>query len=274
MTPARRLPTGVSTGGAPGCPHCGTDNVAGAKFCMECGASLSTTCPACGHATIPGQKFCSECGTALAPGLTQAREATRTFASGASSVVVPMPRRDPTELRRVSVMFVDLVGYTALTESWDPSDVRDMLGHYFDAARGIVDRYGGTIDKFIGDAVMAVWGTPVAREDDAARSVRAALELVEAVASLGGRVGAPDLRARAGIVTGQAAHAEPRGGRGRWRPRQHGGPHSGRRRPRNGVRRRRHTPGDLGRRSPTRTRGATRSRASPSRFSCGAQSRC
>jgi class 3 adenylate cyclase/tetratricopeptide (TPR) repeat protein len=120
-------------------------------------------------------------------------------------VVVPLPRRDPTELRRVSVMFVDLVGYTALTESWDPSDVRDMLGHYFDAARGIVDRHGGTIDKFIGDAVMAVWGTPVAREDDAARSVRAGLELVEAVASLGGRVGAPDLRARAGIVTGQAA---------------------------------------------------------------------
>ena len=179
--------------------------MAGAKFCTECGANLPTTCPACGHATIPGQKFCSECGTALPPGLTQAREATLAFASGASSVVVPLPRRDPTELRRVSVMFVDLVGYTALTESWDPSDVRDMLGHYFDAARGIVDRYGGTIDKFIGDAVMAVWGTPVAREDDAARSVRAALELVEAVASLGGRVGAPDLRARAGIVTGQAA---------------------------------------------------------------------
>jgi class 3 adenylate cyclase/tetratricopeptide (TPR) repeat protein len=116
-----------------------------------------------------------------------------------------MPRRDPAELRRVSVMFVDLVGYTPLTESWDPSDVRDLLGHYFETARGIVDRYGGTIDKFIGDAVMAVWGTPVAREDDAARSVRAALELVDAVASLGHRVGAPDLRARAGIVTGQAA---------------------------------------------------------------------
>jgi len=105
----------------------------------------------------------------------------------------------------VSVLFVDLVGYTSLTESWDPSDVRDMLGHYFDAARGIVDRYGGTIEKFIGDAVMAVWGTPVAREDDAERAVRAALELVDTVASLGDRVGAPGLCARAGIVTGQAA---------------------------------------------------------------------
>jgi class 3 adenylate cyclase/predicted ATPase len=102
-------------------------------------------------------------------------------------------------------MFVDLVSYTSLAESWDPEDIRDLLGHYFDAARGIVDRYGGTIEKFIGDAVMAVWGTPVAREDDAERTVRAALELVDSVATLGGTVGAPGLSARAGIVTGQAA---------------------------------------------------------------------
>ena len=134
---ARTLLDGVSTGGALGCPHCGTDNVAGAKFCMECGASLSTSCPACGHATIPGQRFCSECGTALAPGLAPPRDATRTFSGGAPAAVVPMPRRDPAELRRVSVMFVDLVGYTPLTESWDPSDVRDLLGHYFETARRI-----------------------------------------------------------------------------------------------------------------------------------------
>jgi class 3 adenylate cyclase/tetratricopeptide (TPR) repeat protein len=172
---------------------------------MECGASLSASCPACGVATEPGQKFCSECGTALAPGLTGAREATRTFGDGAPSGAVATPRRESAELRRVSVLFVDLVGYTSLAESWDPSDVRDLLGHYFEVARGIVDRYGGTIEKFIGDAVMAVWGTPVAREDDAERTVRAALELVDAVAALGGRVGAPDLRACAGIVTGQAA---------------------------------------------------------------------
>src|ERR1700733_14265752 len=103
---ARTLLDGVSTGGAFGCPHCGTDNVAGAKFCMECGASLSTTCPACGPAALPGQKFRSERAPRLARGVTQAREATRTLASGASSVVVPMPRRDPTEQGRVSVMFV------------------------------------------------------------------------------------------------------------------------------------------------------------------------
>ena len=105
----------------------------------------------------------------------------------------------------MSVLFVDLVGYTSLSELLDPEDVRDLLGHYFDAARSIVDRYGGTIEKFIGDAVMAVWGTPLAREDDAERAVRAALELVDAVAGLRHDAGASDLRARAGVVTGQAA---------------------------------------------------------------------
>ena len=193
------------TGGVTVCPHCAADTLLGAKFCMECGASLSTSCPACGHTTAPGQKFCSECGATLASGLTATREATRTFSDGAPAPSVPSPRRESAELRRVSVLFVDLVGYTSLTETWDPSDVRDLLSNYFDVAREIVERYGGTIEKFIGDAVMAVWGTPAAREDDAERTVRAAFEIVDAVAALGGRVRAPDLRARAGIVTGHAA---------------------------------------------------------------------
>src|SRR5438045_4627756 len=80
-----------------------------------------------------------------------------------------------------------------------------MLGRYFETARTVVARYGGTVEKFIGDAVMAVWGTPVAREDDAERAVRAALELVDAVEAMGASVGAPDLRARAGVLTGEAA---------------------------------------------------------------------
>jgi class 3 adenylate cyclase/tetratricopeptide (TPR) repeat protein len=105
----------------------------------------------------------------------------------------------------VSVLFVDLVGYTSVSELLDPDDVRDLLGHYFDAVRSIVERYGGTIEKFIGDAVLAVWGTPVAREDDAERAVRAALEVVDAVAELRHEGRASDLRARAGVVTGQAA---------------------------------------------------------------------
>ena len=94
------------------------------------------------------------------------------------------PRAAPS-CASLSVLFVDLVGYTALSESRDAEDVRDLLGHYFEQAKTIIDRYGGTIEKFIGDAVMAVWGVPVAREDDAERAVRAGLELVEAVERFG-----------------------------------------------------------------------------------------
>jgi class 3 adenylate cyclase/tetratricopeptide (TPR) repeat protein len=109
------------------------------------------------------------------------------------------------ELRLVSVVFADLVGFTHLSESRDPEEVRDLLSRYFDLSRALIERYGGTVEKFIGDAVMAVWGAPAATEDDAERAVRAALDLVGAVAVLGAEVGAPDLRARAGVLTGEAA---------------------------------------------------------------------
>jgi class 3 adenylate cyclase len=105
----------------------------------------------------------------------------------------------------VSVLFADLVGFTTLSENRDAEEVRELLSRYFETARTIIARYGGTVEKFIGDAVMAVWGTPVAREDDAERGVRAALDLVAAVTSLGDEVGAQGLRARAGILTGEAA---------------------------------------------------------------------
>ena len=112
---------------------------------------------------------------------------------------------DLVELRVVSVLFADLVGFTSLSESRDPEAVRELLSRYFDVCRELVERYGGTVEKFIGDAVMAVWGAPVAQEDDAERAVRAALDLVEAVAALGEEVHAPELAARAGVLTGTAA---------------------------------------------------------------------
>jgi class 3 adenylate cyclase/tetratricopeptide (TPR) repeat protein len=105
----------------------------------------------------------------------------------------------------VSVLFADLVGFTTLSESRDAEEVRELLTRYFDTCRRLVTRYGGTVEKFIGDAVMAVWGTPVAQEDDAERAVRAALDLTAAVTALGDEVGAQDLRARAGVLTGEAA---------------------------------------------------------------------
>jgi len=104
-----------------------------------------------------------------------------------------------------SVLFCDMAGFTPLSEARDPEAVRELLSEYFDRARTIIGRYGGVVEKFIGDAVMAVWGTPVASEGDAERAVRAGLDLVAAVAELGAGAGVPGLAARAGVVTGEVA---------------------------------------------------------------------
>jgi len=169
------------------CSHCGAENRADAKFCGECGARLAALCPACSTPNEPGRKFCYECGASLAAVPAQPREA-------------PLAER-----RLVSVLFADLVGFTTLSESRDAEEVRELLSRYFDTCRRLIGLYGGTVEKFIGDAVMAVWGTPTATEDDAERAVRAALDLVAAVSALGDELGASELRARAGVLTGEAA---------------------------------------------------------------------
>jgi class 3 adenylate cyclase/predicted ATPase len=104
-----------------------------------------------------------------------------------------------------SVLFCDLVGFTPLSESQDPEAVRELLSRYFEVARTVTGRYGGVVEKFIGDAVMAVWGTPTATEGDAERAVRAALDLVAVAADLGAEAGVAGLAARCGVVTGEVA---------------------------------------------------------------------
>ena len=171
------------------CSSCGTENREGRKFCSACGAPLSHACPRCGAANDPGDRFCGECGTLLHEGTPSGE-----------------PRPAPVSERKlVSVLFADLVGFTALSEDRDPEEVRELLSRYFETARTLITRYGGTVEKFIGDAVMAVWGTPVTREDDAERAVRAGLELVDAVGLLGEEASALGLSARAGVATGETA---------------------------------------------------------------------
>ena len=115
------------------------------------------------------------------------------IASGRRRSAPPVPAapaaEQVTERRLVSVLFADLVGFTTLSESRDAEEVRALLSRYFDTCRRLIELYGGTVEKFIGDAVMAVWGTPTATEDDAERAVRAALDLVAAVSALGEEVG-------------------------------------------------------------------------------------
>src|SRR4051794_9909000 len=178
------------------CTACGTVNPAGRKFCGECGGRLAVACAACGASLDAGQKFCGECGTPIvaAGSATMAQVVQPSAATGA-------PASAPVSERRlVSVLFADLVGFTPFAEERDSEDVRETLTKYFELAADVIARYGGTIEKFIGDAVMAVWGTPTTHEDDAERAVRAALELVEAVPSL-----AAGIAARAGVLTGEAA---------------------------------------------------------------------
>ena len=182
------------------CPSCGSTNVTGAKFCNECGTRLASGCPGCGAENAPGAKFCNECGTRLAT------DATGAATPAPVEAAAPPARSAPTTERRlVSVMFADLVGFTTLAADRDSEAVRELLGRYFDTARDIVERYGGTIEKFIGDAVMAVWGTPVANENDAELAVRSALDLVEAVRGLDSGADGRGLEARAGVLTGEAA---------------------------------------------------------------------
>ena len=151
------------------CSTCGTENRAGTEVLRGCAAPLALLCPSCSVANEPEMRFCGECATPLAG---------------------PRPQRPRTaapvaERRHVSVLFADLVGFTPFAEERDAEEVRDILARYFEIAGEVIGRHGGTVEKFIGDAVMAVWGAPLAREDDAERAVRAGLELVDAVRTIG-----------------------------------------------------------------------------------------
>ncbi len=175
------------------CPHCSEETPDGKRFCANCGQAITLRCVTCGAELIAGKPFCAECGTRVDGEVARA-------APPASSETAPSAER-----RLCSILFVDLVGFTTFAEHRDAERVRDILTHYFERAQQVVDAYGGIVEKFIGDAVMAVWGAPVANEDDAERAVRAGLDIVDAVAALSSELSVPELKARAGVVTGEAA---------------------------------------------------------------------
>ena len=197
------MPAGDSPRPSATCPSCAAEVPRGARFCPACGVRLEPmgSCPACGTPVAPGSRFCSQCGTATSsPGETPVAGGTDGATQPAASGRIGVAER-----RRVSILFVDLVDFTALAEHMDPEEVRAVQARYFEVARSIVASHGGTIEKFIGDAVMAVWGAPSAHEDDAERAVRAALAIVYAVERMGGAASGRVLQARAAVTTGEAA---------------------------------------------------------------------
>jgi class 3 adenylate cyclase/tetratricopeptide (TPR) repeat protein len=192
------------------CPSCGADNRPERKFCASCGSALGWRCGACGASNLSDERFCGECGARRAEqGSGAGQPAAGAARPGATDPAGPTSPSGPgspaSERRLVSVLFADLVGFTSLSGELDIEVVRDLQSAYFDAARNVIERYGGTVEKFIGDAVMAIWGYPAAHEDDAERAVRAALDVVDAVAALGETRRIDRLAARAAVATGEAA---------------------------------------------------------------------
>src|SRR5918999_893463 len=174
------------------CGSCGTENPAGAAFCMACGARLERRCANCGTAAPPEARFCMSCGSQL---------------DQVAATAPPLPRaaeQPPEERRQVTVLFADLSGYTAVAERMDPEAVKALVDRALMRLGQEVERYGGTVDKYIGDNVMAIFGAPIAHEDDAERAVRAGLGMQAAMGEINeGLPSGVNFDLRVGVNTGE-----------------------------------------------------------------------
>ncbi len=195
------------------CPNCQTLNPINAKFCLECGNRL-VVCPNCGTINLPVAKFCIECGTALQlRGDTDASLAAVSNSSTPRTTHIPLTPEvllPPEERRIVTVMFADIIGSTPMAARMDPEDMRAILMGYFNLMTQQIRKHGGTVEKYIGDAVMAVFGVPITHEDDPDRAIRAALDMQTALTTFNEQRQAFDgdairLQMRIGINTGEVA---------------------------------------------------------------------
>jgi adenylate cyclase len=184
------------------CPQCGVANPAAAQFCMACGASLARSCPSCGAEAPPQARFCMACGTAFEDAAATTAPAPAPAAAAAAAAQAELSE----ERRTVSVLFADISGYTAVAERLDHETVKTLVERCLTRFAKEVERFGGRVDKYIGDNVMAVFGAPVAHEDDAERAVRAAFGMQTAMAELNEEL-APEfgfeLALRVGVNTGE-----------------------------------------------------------------------
>jgi len=145
------------------CPRCGAANRQGRRFCGDCGAPLLVECPACGFGNEAEERFCGGCGAALGKEV-------------APPGAAPGVER---ERRQVTVLFADVVGFTPLSERFDPEIVHEMMDGCLALLSREVERYGGRVNAFTGDGLMALFGAPLAEEDHAIRALHAALAIQE-----------------------------------------------------------------------------------------------
>src|SRR5579872_4459134 len=148
------------------CAQCQSENPSTGRFCSSCGTPLAVLCPKCARANSPSNKYCSACGSSL-----------RDMVLSEVPMLADGALVGAGERRQATVMFSDVSGYTALTEHLDPEEVHNVLIRVKQAATRIIGKYGGTVNQFIGDEVMALFGIPTAADDDPARAIKAALEL-------------------------------------------------------------------------------------------------
>src|SRR5919106_2879687 len=169
------------------CPGCQHENPPQAKFCLECGARLALTCANCGTELPPAAKYCLHCGQAVNAGLVASR-----FSSPESYTPKHLAEKILSsksalegERKQVSVLFVDVVGFTSLAERLDPEDMHGLMNRAVELMLAEVHRFEGTVNHFLGDGIMALFGAPIAHEDHAQRAVHAALGIKKALGVYG-----------------------------------------------------------------------------------------
>ena len=192
----------------PHCHNCGAEVVEGSKFCSNCGTKLLALCPSCNGENPPDSKFCRHCGTQLGQDPAAPKPPPQ--------VVAPPPQPSAPaplegERRVVAVIFADVVGSTPMSLVLDPEEFREVMNQCFHLLTKPIAKYDGTVDKFIGDCIMALFGAPKAHENDAERAVLAALEMQEVALALKDRIKIPvkdPLRLRIGINSGMVIAGE------------------------------------------------------------------
>ena len=164
------------------CPRCHAENPAGMKFCGQCAAPLASVCASCGASNPPENRFCGQCAALLG------KSAAPRFASPESYTPKHLAEKILTskstlegERKQVTVLFADVSGFTSLAEQRDPEDVHRLMHHAFELMLAEVHRYEGTVNQFLGDGIMALFGAPIAHEDHAQRAVHAALGIRKAL---------------------------------------------------------------------------------------------
>ena len=192
------------------CPQCQHENTQEARFCNSCGARLEVTCPSCARANAPGSRFCNQCGHPLE--VAAAPVAATTFASPQAYTPKHLAEKILTsksalegERKQVTVLFCDIVDSSRLAERLDPEVMHEVMDRALRLMAEAVHRYEGTVNQFLGDGLMALFGAPVAIEDHALRAVQAALAIRETLSGYSERLERErgvELQLRLGLNTG------------------------------------------------------------------------